>query len=90
MRKGDEICIGRLAFRVEGEWWTVYLAQNDTMDGAIKLGSILLATTSNPEVRSTFMSLMRPLLKEIVEELGGEMEEWIESPAPEHERAGSA
>jgi hypothetical protein len=62
----DKTRIGRLALRVEGENWNAYYALNETMEGAVPLGSIKLgAVTRNPAHKKAFMDLMRGVVSDI-------------------------
>lgn len=80
----------RLAMRVEGDWWVAYLAQADTMDGAKRLGSILLGIAEkNPEHKRVFMELMTAVLADAIEDVFKQQPTWGEpQAAPEAERAG--
>jgi hypothetical protein len=80
----------RLAMRVEGDWWVAYLARAETMDGAKRLGSILMGIVQNDKDRKqAFMDLMQSALGDAVEDVFGQMPDWNEpQPAPEAERAG--
>ena len=85
--------IGRLAMRQEGGNWVAYYAMNETMDGAIFLGSIVMAGISghNGHRKANFMDMMRDIVSEIIEDKTGIKPEWGgEIAAPEHERAGNA
>ena len=89
IQPGDQI--GRLAMRREGGLWVAYYAKNDTMDGAILLGSIVLKATLIPERKLAFMDLMREVVADIIEEVGGKRPVWGGPvPAPEHEKGGAA
>jgi hypothetical protein len=83
----------RLAFRVEGDRWNAYLAQRNTMDGAIWMGSILMtAVTDNPVRKDDFIALMQMAMGDVIEGALGARPTWPDPPerAPEHERSGSA
>ena len=83
---------GRLALRVEGNFWVAYFAAHNTMDGAIQLGSLHMTIATLPAHKAAFMALMQAALADITRDAtGGEMT-WPDPPqsAPEHERAGSA
>lgn len=84
--------IGRLAMRVEGKFWNAYYALTDTMDDAILLGSIgMVAVTGNPDRKDAFVTMMRDVVSDILEEKIGVRPDWGQPhAAPEHERAGSA
>lgn len=84
--------VGRLALRVEGNFWNAYFALPNTMDGAIFLGGVAMAVvTGHPERKATFMGLMREAVADIIEHASGERPTWNgEQAAPEHERAGRA
>jgi hypothetical protein len=83
--------IGRLAFRQEGNNWNAYYALQDTMEGAIFLGSIAMAFCAVPERKAAFMALVRACLGDLMEARFGVRPDWQEPvPAPEHERSGSA
>jgi hypothetical protein len=84
--------IGRLALRHEGDNWNAYYALNETMVGAIFLGSIRMgAVTNTPTNKAAFMTLMRDLVADIIEEQTGHRPEWKQPhAAPEHERTRKA
>jgi hypothetical protein len=81
---------GRLAMRVEGENWNAYCALQETMDGAIPIGSISLNAVRNyPACKQAFLDLMISIVSEIIRDITGETPTWTgPEPAPEHERAG--
>lgn len=81
--------IGRLAMRVEGNNWNAYYALNETMEGALFLGSLQMGIARIPERKQQFLSLMRDAVADILEDRIGERPEWNDPVcAPEHERAG--
>jgi hypothetical protein len=82
--------VGRLAMRVEGTLWNAYYASNETMQGAIFLGSIrYMAVKENRERKEAFMQMMRDIVDDIFEEKFGHRSEWGgPTPAPENERGG--
>jgi len=85
--------IGRLAFRVEGEMWNAYWAPSQqSMDGAVPLGSIRLSTvTGSRRAKNGFMALMRDLFSSAVKDALGQTPTWGDPvTAPERERAGRA
>lgn len=85
--------IGRLAMRVEGDWWVAYYAMPETMDGAIELARIDMGIVVDPRPKSAFMDIMRGAVTDIIKERCGATPQWPEPegrPAPEHERSGRA
>ena len=84
--------VGRLALRREGDWWVAYYAKPDTMEGAHRLGSILITLVDGDDaIRQGFMDLMRSVVGNLIEDVLGERPDWKgETPAPEHERSGNA
>ena len=78
----------RLAMRVEGNKWNAYVAQLDTMEKAIWIGSIALALVEkNTARKDAFLALMTSSLADAIEELVGRRPTWSEpEQAPEHER----
>ena len=88
----DKLKVGRLAMRQEGGMWNAYYALEETMDGAVFLGSIrMTAIIGYPERREKFLGMMRDIVADILEETIGERPSWGgEEVAPEHERSGSA
>jgi hypothetical protein len=87
------ITIGRLAMRIEGNFWNAYYAMPNTMDDAILLGSIQMRFVEVGDRKSVFMDLMREAVSDILEELTGQRPTWPEpegQPAPESERSGHA
>lgn len=85
--------VGRLAMRVEGDWWVSYYALPDTMDGALELGRVRMAIVADWQAKELFMALMRDAVSAILKAKTGADPIWPEphgSPAPEHERAGKS
>ncbi|MEM1289774.1 MAG: hypothetical protein AAGH60_15605 [Pseudomonadota bacterium] len=84
--------VGRLAMRVEGDWWVAYYAHPTTMENAVRLGSVLMALVQDQERKERFFMLMREGVSALIEEGTGGTLSWPEGPkpAPEHERAGRA
>jgi hypothetical protein len=82
----------RLAMRVEGDWWVAYLAQADKMDGAKRLGSILMGVVeNNPDRKKAFMAIMQSAMTDAIKDVFGQTPDWgAPQSAPEAERAGRA
>lgn len=79
--------VGRIAFRVEDDWWVAYYALPDSMDKALRLATIQMAmVTDSPTRRQAFMDLVRDYIKEIVPAF----EIADTQTAPQHERSGAA
>lgn len=86
----ENVALGRLAMRVEGENWVAYYALPDTMQDAVVLGSIRMgAVIDNPERKEAFMAMMTSVVAEIIEDRIGVRPSWSDTvKAPEHERSG--
>lgn len=84
--------IGRLAMRQEGKFWMAYYALNNTMEGAVFLGSVAVGgIADHPERKEAFMMIMRDIVSDILEERLGHRPDWGNPrPGPEHERGGNA
>jgi hypothetical protein len=80
--------IGRLALRTENNMWCAYYALQNTMDGAVFLGSIALNIVKNESRKQTFIKLMQEGVADIIEEFQGVRPTWPNppQPAPESER----
>ena len=91
-KRRDQVAIGRLALREEGENWKAYYALKDTMDGALFLGSIRMGiVTQSPAHKAAFMALMRDVVGDLLKNVIGHSPTWGgPERAPEHERSGSA
>ena len=91
MRAAEEE-VGRLAFRIEGDYWQAYYALPDTMDGALELGKIQMAIVRvSAERKEAFAALMWAGVADIIEAETGERPHRTDPVrAPEHERAGRA
>ena len=92
MAKTPMVQVGRLAMRIEGDNWNAYYALQDTMEGAVLLGSIRMgAVAENAARKQAFMNLMRDVVTDIIRESTGLKPTWGgPETAPEHERSGSA
>jgi len=83
--------IGRIAMRVEGDWWVAYYAMPTTMDGAIELSRIAMRLVQDRARKEAFMAIMRDAISEFMEDtLGKRPDNFITSAAPQHERSGRA
>lgn len=83
--------LARLAFRVEGKWWVVYMAAMDSMVGAKPIGRILMTLAAIPMVKASFMDSMKVAFGEAIKATTGKAPtEWETRPAPERDRAGNA
>lgn len=84
--------VGRLAFRVEGDWWVVYHAQTATMDGAIELSRISMALVQTDERKMQFIAFMRDVFADLIEMTLGVRPQFPLPPqeSAEHEKAGRA
>lgn len=84
--------IGRLALRVEGEFWNAYYAPEHTMEGAILLGSICMsAVLQSDKLKEKFISLMQSVVGKAINDMLGQRPMWdTPIPGPESERAGNA
>lgn len=84
----DRAQIGRLAIRSVKDEVRAYYALNDTMKGAIWLGTIHRGLAQNERAFEAFISLMREATADIIEERTGHRPTWPHPPrpAPEHER----
>ncbi len=86
----DKQQVGRLALRVEGDWWVAYYALPDTMDGAFEMGRIAMGLVQDRRRKQAFMDLMRDGVAEFLQDMTGERPDFELRAAPEHERAGRA
>ncbi len=91
MAKG-EAALGRLAMRVEGDFWVAYWAKLGTMNGAVVLGTLRMNLAEDPGMKAAFMALMQAAFAAIVKQTLKADVVWPDPPevAPEHERAGRA
>lgn len=80
--------VGRLALRIEGEFWNAYYAMPETMDDAVLLGSIRMTIAMDPRRKAQFMALASEVVADLVEEATGTRPRMITERAPEHERRG--
>ncbi len=80
----------RLALRAEGNFWNAYVAQADTMEGALLIGSIAMTAVQNRRRKRAFMELMTDSVKHYLSTVGATVTGFEERPAPQHERAGRA
>jgi hypothetical protein len=82
--------IGRLAFRVENNFWVAYYAMPNTMEGAIEMGRIALTIVENADRKRAFMDIMKSALGDFFRsKFDAEGITWIEKPAPEREDSSS-
>ncbi len=84
--------LGRLAMRVEGDWWVAYCAKINTMDGAIELGRIRMTVAEVPAIKAATLEYFKLVFSKMFQGATGLKLDWptAERPAPEHEKAGRA
>lgn len=82
--------VGRLALRVEGDFWVAYYALPNAMEGAFELGRVLMALVQDRTRKQAFMDLMSSAVGDFLKDATGVQADFIVQPAPEHERAGRA
>lgn len=83
--------VGRLAMRVEGYKWVAYYALPNSMEDAVWLGEVEMALVSRVDRREQYLSFMRDVVADILEEKTGTRPGFNEpDAAPEHERSGRA
>jgi hypothetical protein len=82
----------RLAMRHEGLWWNAYLAQSDSMNQAIHLGSIRMTLVQDEKTKTAFLDAMKIAMTVAAKEAIGVEMQWPDPPqsAPESERSGHA
>lgn len=91
MSKRQQLAPVRLAMREEANFWNAYIAKQDTMEGAILIGSIVMkAVRDDPVRKEIFMTLMQSFMAEMLTSAGFQLTDFITRDAPEHERAGNA
>jgi hypothetical protein len=77
--------------RVEGAWWVAYIAKADTMEGADKIGMILMGIAENKDHKQAFLDLMKAAMGDAIKATVGIEPDWNEPHgAPESERSGRA
>ena len=78
----------RLALRVEGDWWVAYIAEADTMDGAKRIGSILMGIVEDKKRKRAFMDLMRSAVDDAIKEAdnGAKTTHWHRAVLPRKRR----
>lgn len=87
----DKTQVARVAFRQEGENWVAYLAANETMEGALVMGSMPMALSNDMEIKKAFMEFGRICAARCFHIGGMAGATFTEAtPAPEHERSGNA
>lgn len=83
--------VGRLAFRIEGDWWVAYYALPASMKDVIELSRIRMTCVERHDRKQAFMNLMRDTIADVLENQIGHRPDWnAPTKAPEHERAGRA
>jgi hypothetical protein len=83
--------VGRLAMRVEGNWWTAYYALPDTMEEAFRLGQVHMSVVQDETRKQAFMDIFKSFIAEVIMSDAGEIiTGWEVGRAPESERSGSA
>lgn len=85
--------VGRLALRHEGLLWVAYYApRQDSMIGAVYIGSVLMSAVADRGERKTaFMKLMQEIVGDFIEKAAGVRPDWnAPHAAPEGERSRPA
>jgi hypothetical protein len=83
----------RIAFREEGPFVNVYLAKQESMEGAMHIGSCMKSIL-NAEAPAQFLRLKEifeiGIAAAIKDVLGVEVSKFETNRAPDHEKAGNA
>jgi hypothetical protein len=80
--------VGRLAMRVEGDFWCAYWAMPDTMKDAVPLGTIAMAIVEDEKRKEAFMGIMRSYMEQMIEKkIGVKPAAFHTKPAPKSERS---
>lgn len=91
MTTPESFQIARIAFRQEGDMWVAYFAKNDTMKGAVVMGSIHMKLIGYKDIQEIFMDTMRNAVALVHHEASGRGIEFGKVvPGPESERSGRA
>jgi hypothetical protein len=92
MKSKSKVEVGRLAFRVEGEFWNAYATPGrNSMEGAVQLGSIRMNLARDSLVKESFMATMQMAVSVVVRDATGTDPTWgALKTAPERERSGRA
>lgn len=81
----------RIALRVEGGDWAVYVAATGTMDNALRFASIRMAAITSEDARKAWVDAMTLIGTALIEDMTGLRVLRMEvGMAPEHEKAGRA
>jgi len=79
--------VGRLAMRVEGQWWVAYFASPDSMKDAIRLGKVRMNVVQDEGRKQAYMRIFRSFIAEIIKGSVGKEPDWSIEDAPAHERS---
>jgi len=84
--------VGRLAMRVEGDWWVAYSASIGTMEGALELGRVRMSICQNKKIKDATLEHFKMAFAEVFKDATGIKLLWPNGTqsAPEHEKAGRA
>lgn len=81
----------RIAIRHEGGFINAYMAQPETLEGAVLLGSIAVAPAQHPLIFAAWKKLMGAVLMTAAVDAGyGLADEPVEQEPPDHERTRDA
>jgi hypothetical protein len=81
--------LGRLMFRVEGEFWNAYFGTGP--EDALLLGSIRMSlVTQSLVAKLQFMQMFSDAVARGIEDITGESPTMTTEAAPENERSGRA
>jgi hypothetical protein len=78
--------VGRLALRVEGQWWCAYYAQPDSMAKAARLAKIHMSVVVDEKRKRAFMDLMSSFVADMIEQQTGKRPDMRMEDAPAHEK----
>jgi hypothetical protein len=77
----------RLALRKEGTSWNAYVAQPNTMEGAIWIGSIAIRFVEDERRKEAMTDTLNDVVKEVC---GVAPTQWKRETPPERDRSGNA
>src|SRR5580765_6615106 len=82
MEQKDDVKLGRLAMRHEGNFWVAYYALPESMEGAVLLGSIAMRFVDTKPRRDAFMEIMKKAVADLLQDQFGERPTWPDGPQP--------
>ncbi len=81
--------LGRLAMRVEGDWWVAYWAAPNSMKRSTEIARLRMSLAADPVLKEAFLGFCQSAMSVTIKAATGKTPGWNDPVgAPEQEKSG--